>query len=76
MSDVQPEFKKVALVGTGAMGMGIAQICAQSGSVVYLFDTRPGAAEEARKALKDQWSRLVQKSKITQEQLNAYHECL
>ena len=47
MSDVQPEFKKVALVGTGAMGMGIAQICAQSGSVVYLFDTRPGAAEEA-----------------------------
>jgi 3-hydroxybutyryl-CoA dehydrogenase len=72
MSNSQVEFKKVALVGTGAMGQGIAQICAQSGSMVYLFDTRAGAAQGAVQAIKDQWSRLVQKSKITNEELSAF----
>ena len=72
MSETQPEFKKVALIGTGAMGQGIAQICAQSGSLVYLFDTRPGAAEEAQKAIKDQWSRMAQKSKITEDQQSTF----
>ena len=72
MSEVPPEFKKVALVGTGAMGQGIAQISAQSGSQVYLFDHVSGAADKAKEAIKAQWSRLLQKSKITEEQFNLY----
>ena len=32
-------FSKVAVIGAGAMGRGIAQIAAQAGSQVWLFDT-------------------------------------
>jgi len=72
MSAVQPEFKEVALVGAGAMGQGIAQISAQSGSRVYLFDSVEGVADRAKQAIQSQWSQLVQKSKITQEQLDLF----
>ena len=56
---MNPQFKHVALVGTGAMGQGIAQLCAQAGSIVYLFDTQEGAAHRARTRLESQWLKLV-----------------
>jgi 3-hydroxybutyryl-CoA dehydrogenase len=34
----------VAVVGSGAMGAGIAQIAAVAGHPVLLFEVRPGAA--------------------------------
>ncbi len=40
-------FTSIGIVGTGAMGRGIAQIAAQAGSTVYLFDTKPGAVDAA-----------------------------
>lgn len=39
-----PCFSKVGLIGAGAMGQGIAQLAAQAGAQVLLFDTRAGAA--------------------------------
>ena len=36
----------VAVVGAGTMGCGIAQIAAQAGHRVRLFDTRLGVAEK------------------------------
>ncbi len=57
-------FETVGLVGTGAMGRGIAQIAAQAGSTVLLFDAQPGAAQTARAALADQWDKLVAKGKL------------
>lgn len=41
-------FDPIGIVGAGAMGRGIAQIAAQAGSTVYLFDTEHGAADAAR----------------------------
>ena len=41
----------VGMVGTGAMGRGIAQIAAAGGCRVILVDSRPGAAAEARDLL-------------------------
>jgi 3-hydroxybutyryl-CoA dehydrogenase len=38
---------RVAVIGAGSMGAGIAQLAAQSGHEVRLFDTQPGAAERA-----------------------------
>ena len=38
----------VAVIGTGAMGRGIAQVAAQGGFKVLLFDAAPGAAEKGR----------------------------
>ncbi len=41
----------LGVVGVGLMGRGIAQIAAQAGVPVLLFDSRPGGAEEARQTL-------------------------
>ncbi|MDR1968255.1 MAG: 3-hydroxyacyl-CoA dehydrogenase [Burkholderiaceae bacterium] len=59
-----PLFKTVGIVGTGAMGRGIAQIAAQAGSTVLLFDTQPDAAAKARDALGVQWDKLVDKGRL------------
>ena len=46
------------------MGRGIAQIAAQAGSTVKLFDTEPGAASRAISALAAQWDKLVDKGRL------------
>jgi 3-hydroxybutyryl-CoA dehydrogenase len=61
-------FNNVGVVGAGAMGRGIAQIAAQAGSTVWLYDTQPAAVEAARQALVDQWDKLLAKGKMAQEQ--------
>ena len=61
-------FKTVGLVGTGAMGRGIAQIAAQAGSTVLLFDTQPEAIHKAIAAISQQWDKLVEKGRLTPEQ--------
>jgi len=57
-------FKHVGVVGAGAMGRGIAQIAAQAGSQVTLFDTQDGAVEQARAAIGAQWDKLQEKGKL------------
>ena len=47
------------------MGRGIAQMAAQAGSSVLLFDAQPGAAEIARQALADTWQKLAAKGRLT-----------
>jgi len=37
----------VAVIGSGAMGSGIAQVAAAAGYEVRLFDTRPDAVAKA-----------------------------
>lgn len=61
---MKPLYKTVGLVGTGAMGRGIAQLAAQAGSTVKLFDTQSGAADKARDALAVQWDKLVDKGRL------------
>ena len=70
------QFSTIAIVGTGAMGRGIAQIAAQAGSQVLLMDSHPGAAEAARHLLKEQWGKLVAKGRITADQATAWTERL
>ncbi|RKJ94260.1 3-hydroxyacyl-CoA dehydrogenase [Alicycliphilus denitrificans] len=62
-------FTSIGIVGTGAMGRGIAQIAAQAGSAVYLFDTKPGAVDAARTHLHGQWQRLADKGRIDAAQV-------
>lgn len=59
-------IKKMALVGTGVMGMGIAQIAAQAGLEVRLFDVQQGAAQAGLDKLQKTLEKLVAKGKITQ----------
>ena len=57
----------IAVVGTGAMGRGIAQIAAQAGVTVLLHDAAPGAASKAREALGATFETLRQKGKLSAE---------
>ena len=61
---MEPLHKIVGIVGAGAMGRGIAQIAAQAGSSVKLFDLQPGVALKAQAELSSQWDKLVAKNRI------------
>ena len=67
-----PAFQHVAIIGAGAMGRGIAQIAAQAGSQVWLFDTQPAAIEKARVAVFDQWDKMQEKGRLSPEVVTAH----
>ncbi len=58
---------RILVVGAGLMGAGIAQVAAQAGHDVRLFDTRSGAAEAAKAKLSQTLDGLVAKGKLTAE---------
>jgi 3-hydroxybutyryl-CoA dehydrogenase len=55
----------VAVVGTGTMGQGIAQVALVAGHPVRLYDTIPGRAREAADAIGARLDRLVEKDRLT-----------
>jgi 3-hydroxybutyryl-CoA dehydrogenase len=57
---------KVGIIGSGAMGSGIAQVAAQSGHEVVLIDTSQGALDNSRAKLAKVLVRLVEKGKISE----------
>lgn len=61
----------IGVVGAGAMGRGIAQIAAQAGVRVRLYDVQPDAVAAARTALQDIWQKLVAKGRMTEPDANA-----
>ncbi|TFZ04755.1 3-hydroxyacyl-CoA dehydrogenase [Ramlibacter rhizophilus] len=64
---MQTSFNTVGVVGTGAMGRGIAQIAAQAGCDVLLFDTQAEAVARAQQDLGAQWERLREKGRMDDE---------
>ncbi|RYG13955.1 MAG: 3-hydroxyacyl-CoA dehydrogenase [Burkholderiales bacterium] len=65
---MNPRYSFVAVVGTGAMGRGIAQLAAQAGSTVKLYDTQPGASDKALQAICAQWDKLQEKGRLDSAQ--------
>ncbi|MBN0043366.1 3-hydroxyacyl-CoA dehydrogenase [Streptomyces actuosus] len=55
----------VAVVGTGTMGQGIAQVALVAGHPVRLYDAAPGRAREAADAIGVRLDRLVAKDRLT-----------
>ncbi|MGW1033706.1 3-hydroxyacyl-CoA dehydrogenase [Streptomyces antibioticus] len=55
----------VAVVGTGTMGQGIAQVALLAGHLVRLYDAAPGRAREAADAIGARIDRLVEKNRLT-----------
>ncbi len=64
MADALPSTAQIGVIGAGAMGAGIAQIAAQAGHRVCLFDTRMGAADQAKAAIGETLAALAAKGKI------------
>ena len=69
---MKPVFKNLGVVGAGAMGRGIAQIAAQAGSTVFLFDMQTDTAHKARAAVFSQWDKLCEKGRFAAEQKDLY----
>ena len=65
MAEALPRAAVVAVVGAGAMGAGIAQIAAQAGHPVRLFDARSGAAGEAVARIAAAFASMAAKGKMT-----------
>jgi 3-hydroxybutyryl-CoA dehydrogenase len=61
----------LAIVGTGIMGMGIAQIAAQADIQVLLYDAKAGAAEQGRHSLQAMLEKLTAKGKFSDDELQA-----
>lgn len=55
----------VAVVGTGTMGQGIAQVALVAGHPVRLYDAAPGRARAAADAIGARLDRLVQKDRLS-----------
>jgi 3-hydroxybutyryl-CoA dehydrogenase len=70
-SAIQAPDLCVGIVGTGAMGRGIAQIAAQAGIRVLMFDALHGAAANARETVIGTLAKLAEKGKISAEALAA-----
>ncbi len=64
-------MKRVSVIGSGAMGAGIAQVAAQAGCEVTLYDNNPDALEVASKKYTKIFDRLVEKGRKTREEADA-----
>jgi 3-hydroxybutyryl-CoA dehydrogenase len=58
----------IGVVGSGAMGSGIAQVAATAGNQVFVYDTNEQALQKAKTNLTVTLSKLVEKQKISQEE--------
>ena len=63
------EIKSLAVVGSGQMGLGIAQLGAMHGLHVWLLDTDPVALSRAYKTISSSLQRFVSKGQLSQVNL-------
>ena len=60
----------VAIIGSGTMGSGIAQVAATSGCTVKMYDTNEQALQKSKQSLEVTLSKLVEKAKIDENEKN------
>ena len=61
----------IGIIGAGQMGRGIAQVCAQAGYTVHLYDIAQDALNTAQSNINKGYEKLVAKEKMTAEAMNA-----
>lgn len=60
------EIKKVAIIGAGTMGAGIAQVCAQSGFETLLYDINPEMLTKAQAGVNKNLDGAIARGKMTE----------
>ena len=61
---------KIAVIGSGTMGSGIAQVAATAGCKVHLYDTNHTVLEKSKINLENSLAKLVEKAKIDETEKN------
>ena len=69
-------IRKVGVVGSGLMGGGIAQTCAQSGYETVVREVNQQLLEKGLARIQSNWDMLAGKGKITQGQVDEYRSRL
>jgi len=59
------EVRQIGVLGAGTMGAGIAQVAAEAGAEVVLYDPLPGAAERALDRIDGFLARKVEKGQLS-----------
>lgn len=72
----QSKIKKVGVVGSGAMGSGIAQVLASAGCEVLVFDRDEKALKRAEQALMTAWNKQIAKGRIDASQLDQLRQAI
>ncbi|WP_429842919.1 3-hydroxyacyl-CoA dehydrogenase NAD-binding domain-containing protein [Brevibacillus sp. FIR094] len=62
------DVTKVGVIGSGTMGAGIAQVAAQSGYTVVIYDIREEVVARALSGIFSRLERLYEKGKLTREE--------
>jgi len=65
------DIAKVGVIGAGTMGNGIAQVFAQSGFDVLLWDAIPAAVDRAKATIEKSLGKFVEKGKLTAAERDA-----
>jgi 3-hydroxybutyryl-CoA dehydrogenase len=61
---------RIAIIGSGTMGSGIAQVAATAGCSVKLYDTNQAALDKSKAALEKVLTRLIEKKYIGETEKN------
>jgi 3-hydroxybutyryl-CoA dehydrogenase len=64
-------LRRIAVIGAGTMGNGIAQVCATSGYTVTMIDVQPAALDKGLDTIRRSLGKLVDKNRLSAEQRDA-----
>lgn len=70
-SQSKADVKKIAIIGAGFMGAGIATVSAQAGIEIVLIDATQEGAEKGKKHCTDHFEKGVARGKLTQDKADA-----
>ena len=69
-------IQRVAVIGAGTMGAGIAQVCAQAGWKTNLYDAFPEGLERGMERIQAFWEKGIARGKTTAEQRDEWSALL
>jgi len=69
-------IQRVAVIGAGTMGAGIAQVCAQAGWKTKLYDAFPEGLERGMDRIEAFWEKGIARGKTTTEQRDEWSAML
>lgn len=67
ISNLESRISKIGIIGSGTMGIGIAQVAATAHCEVFLYDANFSQTEKSLKILKSTLDKLAEKGKISTE---------